>query len=161
GLSLRHLCLDGVEEADELLMAVTLHVVSYDGAVEDVEGSEQRGSAVTFVVVRHGAGTARLDRQSWLSAVERLDLALFVDREDDRMGRRIDVETNNILEFFRELRIVRQLEGADAMRRKLVGLKNALHRSQAHAGRLRQHSARPMGSFSRRRGQRQIDYPLD
>ena len=37
-LSLRHLRLDGIEEADELLMAVALHVVSDDGAVEDVEG---------------------------------------------------------------------------------------------------------------------------
>ena len=51
-LSLRHLRLDGIEEADELLMAVALHVVSDDGAVEDVEGGEQRGCAVTFVVMR-------------------------------------------------------------------------------------------------------------
>ena len=33
-------------------MAVALHVVSDDGAVEDVEGGEQRGCAVTFVVMR-------------------------------------------------------------------------------------------------------------
>ena len=51
-LSLRHLRLDGIEEADELLMAVALHVVPDDGAVEDVEGGEQRGCAVTFVVMR-------------------------------------------------------------------------------------------------------------
>jgi hypothetical protein len=37
-LSLRHPRLDGFEEADELLMAMALHVVSDDGAVEDVEG---------------------------------------------------------------------------------------------------------------------------
>ena len=39
-LSLWHLCLDGIEESDELLMAVALHVVADDGAVEDVEGGE-------------------------------------------------------------------------------------------------------------------------
>jgi hypothetical protein len=36
--------------------------------------------------VRHRPGTARLHRQTRLGAVERLDLALLVDREDDRMG---------------------------------------------------------------------------
>ena len=56
--SLRHPCLDGVEEADELLVAVALHVMPDDGAIEDVEGGEQRGCAVPFVVVRHRAGTA-------------------------------------------------------------------------------------------------------
>jgi hypothetical protein len=54
-LLLRHLCLDGIEEADELLMAVVLHVVPDDGAIEHVKGSEQRGHAVTFVVVGHRA----------------------------------------------------------------------------------------------------------
>ena len=52
-----------------------VHVAADDGAVEDVEGGEQRGGAVTFVVVRHRAGTAGLHRQSRLGAVERLDLA--------------------------------------------------------------------------------------
>src|SRR6202048_4645430 len=70
----RDLFLDRVEEADELLMAMALHVAAYDGAVEDVEGREQRGGAVTFVVVRHRPGTARLHRQTRLGAVERLDL---------------------------------------------------------------------------------------
>ena len=48
--------LDGVEEADELLMAMALHVAADDGAVEHVERGEQRGGAVALVVVRHGAG---------------------------------------------------------------------------------------------------------
>ena len=37
----RHLGLDRVEEADELLMAMALHVAADDGAVEDVERGEQ------------------------------------------------------------------------------------------------------------------------
>src|SRR5882762_9902274 len=55
----RDLLLDRVEEADELLVAMALHIAADDGAVEDVEGCEQRGGAVTFVVVRHRPGTAR------------------------------------------------------------------------------------------------------
>ena len=66
--------LDGVEEADELLVPVALHAAAEDGAVEDVEGGEQRGGAVALVVVGHGAGAALLHGQAGLGAVERLDL---------------------------------------------------------------------------------------
>src|SRR3979409_2339582 len=82
-------------------------------------------------------------------AVERLDLALLVDREDDRMGGRIDVEADDVFEFLGELRVVRQLERADAMRRELVGLEDTLHRAQAPPCGLRQHPAGPVGCFSR------------
>jgi hypothetical protein len=74
-LSHRDLLLDRVEEANELLMTMMLHVAADDGAIENVEGCEQRSGAVTFVVVRHRPGTARLHRQPRLGAVERLDLA--------------------------------------------------------------------------------------
>jgi hypothetical protein len=42
----RRLRLDGVEEADELLMAVPLHPAADDLALDDVEGGEQRGRAM-------------------------------------------------------------------------------------------------------------------
>ena len=143
--------LDRIEEANELLVAMALHVAANDGAIEDVEGCEQRGGAVTFVVVRHRSGTARLHRQPRLGTVERLDLAFLVDRENDRMGGRIDVEADDIRELLGEPRVRRQLERADAVRRELVGFKDTLHRTQAYSRRLRQHPAGPVGCFSRRR----------
>lgn len=39
------------------------------------------------------------------------------------MGGRIDIEADDVFEFLGELRVVRQLERADAMRRELVGFK--------------------------------------
>jgi hypothetical protein len=50
-LSRRHLRLDGIEEADELLVPVALHIAADDGSVEDVEGREQCRCAMTLVVV--------------------------------------------------------------------------------------------------------------
>src|SRR5450756_652180 len=88
----RDLRLDGIEEADELLVPVALHVAADDGTVEDVESSEQRGGSVAFVVVCHRSSTARLHRQTGLGAVERLDLAPLINREDDGMGWWIDIE---------------------------------------------------------------------
>ncbi len=70
----RHRAIDGIEEADELLVTVALHAAANHGALEHVERGEQGGGAVALVVVRHGPGFARLERQARLGAVERLDL---------------------------------------------------------------------------------------
>ena len=74
------------------------------------------------------AGAALLHRQARLGAVERLDLALLVDRQHDGVGRRIDVEADDVAELLDERRVVRQLEAAPAVRREAVRLPDALHR---------------------------------
>jgi len=71
-----NLALDSVEEADELLMAMALHVAADHGSVEDVHGREQSGRSLTLVIMGHWSGAAFLHRQPRLGAVERLDLAL-------------------------------------------------------------------------------------
>ena len=88
-LSCRHLRLDGGEKADELLVPVAVHVAADDGAVEDVEGSKQCRRTVALVIVGHSPGTALLHRQTRLGAVERLDLALLINREDNGVSGRI------------------------------------------------------------------------
>ena len=95
-LSCRNLLLDGVEEADEFLMTMTLHVATDHRTVEHVERGEQRRRAVSFVVVRHGSGATLLEWQAGLSAVERLNLAFFVDGQDDGVRGRIDIEPNHV-----------------------------------------------------------------
>ena len=160
-LSLGDLCVDVVEEANEVLMSMTLHVAADDRSIENVERGEQRGRAIALVIMRHRAGAPRLHRQPRLGPVERLDLALFVDREDDRMSGRIDVEADDVPQLLGEPRIVRQLERTDTMRLKLVGLKDALHRPQADPCRLGQHTAGPVRGFSRRRASDQVNNLLD
>ena len=73
------------------------------------------------------------------------------------MGGRIDVKANDILELLGELRVGRQLERADAMRCELMGVEDALHRTQAHACRLRQHPAGPVRCIPWRRSKSQIN----
>jgi hypothetical protein len=67
----RHLGLDGIEEADELLMPVALHAAADHHAFQDVQRREQRGGAVALVVMGQGAGAALLHGQAGLGAVER------------------------------------------------------------------------------------------
>lgn len=54
GLALGDVAFDPVEEADEFLMPVALHVLPYDRSVQHVERGKERGRAVAFVIVGHG-----------------------------------------------------------------------------------------------------------
>ena len=110
------LSLDLVEEADELLMPMLLHAAPDDLAFEDVEGGEQGSGAVALIVVGHGGGAPLLQRQARLSAVERLDLALLIDREHDGMLRRIDIEPDHVMQLIDEVGIIREFELPNAMR---------------------------------------------
>src|SRR5947209_651320 len=115
-LASRDLTLDGIEKANEFEMAVALHAAADHGAVEHAERSEKGGGAVPLVVVRHGLAAPGLDRQSGLGAVEGLDLALFIDRQHHRMGRRIEIEPDDVGELGGKARIARALEGAQPVR---------------------------------------------
>ena len=85
------LAVDLVEEADELLMPVAAHALTDDLAVEHVERGEQGGCPVPLIVVGHRAATAALHWQPRLGAVERLNLALLIDRQHRRVSRRIEI----------------------------------------------------------------------
>ena len=98
-LAERCLGLDGVQETDELLMAVALHTATDHLAFEHVEGGKQRGRAAPLLIMRHGAGSPLLHRQTRLGSVERLDLALLVDRQHDGVRRRIDIEADNLAQL--------------------------------------------------------------
>ena len=160
GLSGRHRGLDGVEEADELLVAVAGHVAADDGAVEHVQRGEERGGAVPLVVVGHRAGAALLHRQPGLGAVERLDLALLVDREHDGVRRRVEIEPDHVAQLRDEPRIVRELELPNPVRLEAMGAPDALDRTDADAGGLRHHGGGPVGRLRRRIGQRQRNHAL-
>ena len=125
-LSHRHLRLDGVEEAHQFSVSMALHVAADDSAIENVEGGEQRRGAMAFVVVGHGSGTALLHRQTGLGAVERLDLALLIDREDDGMGGRIDIEADDVAQLVDKFRVGGELELFQPVRLKAVRTPDAL-----------------------------------
>jgi len=146
--------LQRVEEADELLMAVALHVPAGDRAVEHVQRGEQRGRAVALVVVGHGRPPALLERQAGLGAVERLDLRLLVEAEHHGVGGWSDVEAYDVVEFLGEGGIVGELEGAPAMRGQPVGLPDFLHRRDRETDGLGHGARRPVRGFVVRRLQR-------
>ena len=160
GLAGRDLALDGIEEADELLMAVALHAATDDLAFQHVEGGEQGGRAVSLVIMGHGPGPALLHRQPRLGAVQRLDLALLIDAEHHGVGGRINIQADDVADLGGEPGIIGELEGADAVRCQAMGLPDALHRGQADTGDPGHHPAGPVGGLAGRLAQGQGDDPL-
>ena len=155
GFAGRNLALDRVEETDELLVAMALHVAADHGSVEDVHGGEQGGRSVPLVIMGHRSSTALLHRQPGLGAVERLDLAFFVDGQDHGVRRRIDVETDDVAQLVDEFRVLGELELANAVGLQPMRAPDALDRTDADARGLGHRGARPMCDLARRRFHRE------
>ena len=77
----RHSGFDGIDEADELTVPVTLHAATHHPAVEDVEGGKQRRGGVPGIVVGKGGRVPGGDRQGRTRALQCLDLAFLIERE--------------------------------------------------------------------------------
>jgi hypothetical protein len=148
----RNTALNSVEKADEFDMAVALHAAADNGAVEYAEGSEQGSGAVPLIVVRHSLTAPRLDRQAGLGAIQRLDLAFFIDRQYHGVGRRIDIEPDDIAELVGKAGIARALEGAQPVRLQFVRVPDALYRTQRDADGFGHCPGGPVGCFVRRLG---------
>lgn len=156
----RNLSIDDVQEADELLMPVTLHVASDDCPIENIQGGEQGYGSVSLIVVRHGAETPLFHGQFRLGSVEGLDLAFLVDGQDDGVVGWSNVEANDIAELADEIGIVGELELSVAVGLQAMGSPDAADRAFADARRRGHYRRRPMGRLDRRVGQRQCHHPL-
>ena len=77
--------------------------------VHGVQRSEQGRGSVPLAVVRRRGGPSRLHRQALLRSTERLDLRLLVDRQYDRLARRVHVQPGDFADFLLKVRIGRDL----------------------------------------------------
>ena len=106
---------DGVEDANELLVAVVLHAAADDLALQDIESGEQGGRTMAPVVMGYGPGGALLHRQARPGAFQSLYLRLLIDAQHHGVGGRTSIEADDVADLGCAFRIVGQLEGADAV----------------------------------------------
>ncbi len=67
-----------------------------------VEGGEERGGAVAFVVASLAGRGSRTQRKHWLGAVERLSLRLLIHAEHHRPLRRVHVQADDVAHLLNE-----------------------------------------------------------
>ncbi len=123
--------IDELQELQPLLMAMPILALPDEGAIGHIERRKERRGAVADVVMGHRAGAPFLERQAGLRAVQRLDLALLVAAEDERVLGRIQIQPDHILELFGKARIVGDFEGARQMRLEPVRTPDAADRAVA------------------------------
>jgi hypothetical protein len=121
-----------------------------------------RAGTMTHDYKRHGTTTlfAALNvLDGTVIAVERLDLALLIYREDDGVG--AGAGANGDPRRRRQLRDPRSFSTNSGSFDSLNVRIGRNMQTQAHSGRLGKFPARPVGALARRRPQGQIDHPLN
>ena len=140
---------DDAQEFPPLLMAMPVVAHGDNFALQRIEGGEQHRGAVALVVVGHGAAAALLHRQSWLGAVQSLNLALLIGAQNDGVLGRIQIKANDVFRLLDKRRVVAELEGSHAMRFQSVGAPDATHTGLADAGCPRHGARGPMRGVGR------------
>jgi hypothetical protein len=100
-----------VEKADKLLITVVRLALGDNRAIEQIEGSEQRGGVMTIIIVSHPLQVAQPHRQHWLGALRRLNLAFLIDVHHQCLVWRIEVKPRQVANFFNEERVGGEFKG--------------------------------------------------
>ena len=87
-------------------------------SVGDVERGEQAGRAVPQVVVRAPLAHPGHHRERRLRARQRLHLAFLIHAQHDRRFRRVQVQTDDVVDLLHEQRVGGELERVGAVRRQ-------------------------------------------
>lgn len=103
------------QKSQELLVAMSGKALADDFAFQDLQGGKQRRGPVADIIVSKGAATTFLERQTRLSAIQGLNLALFIDTQDQTFVRRIEVKPDHIGEFFQELFVPGEFESVGSV----------------------------------------------
>src|SRR5215210_2986991 len=140
----RKLGIDGAQKFEELLMAVARQALSDHFAIQHIERRKQGRGAVADIVMGVRAATPLLERQTGLGAVERLDLALFIDTKHDRLIGRIEVDPHYICELLDKAFVARKLESPLLMRLETVQVPDSLHGFETDSFSLGHRATTPM-----------------
>ena len=112
----RDAAVEVIKKREKFLVAMARLTQGNHFAIKGIECREQGRSAVAVVIVRYSFDIAQPHRQHRLGTFQRLDLALFVYTQHQRLVRRIKVQTHDVAHLLHEERVSGELEALAAMR---------------------------------------------
>lgn len=133
------------KEAEEVRAVMGLRALTENPAGSDLESSEEASDSVSAVVMGLSCRQSWTDRQHRLSAAQGLDLSLLVKTEHDRIGRRVQIEANDVVDLLLGLGVGGELERAEAMGLKSMSLPDPMDRAARKARALRHVPRGPLG----------------
>ena len=142
-------------------MPVARVATANDRAVQDIQRGKQTGGAVAFVVLCHGSAPAFFHRQTRLGPVQGLHLRFLIDAQNQRFGRGIEVEANDVVELFHKLFVPRQFESPNPVRLQPVRFPYPRHRHVTDLEFPGQRACAPMRRIRGRRVQGGFDNAFD
>src|SRR5579863_5658333 len=121
-----------LQKTEELLMPVAGMTLGDYGAGFYVEGGKQGGRSVPPVIVSPAFRKTGPERQNRLCTIQRLDLALLIDAENQRSIRRVQVPADDIADLRHKGGVCTEFEGLHAMRLQMVAAPETMDRRRAH-----------------------------
>ena len=121
-----------------------------DFAIKVVQSGKQGDGAVADTIVRAGSHVTDAQRQTWLRALQRLALALFIATQNQGPVGWIQVKTDHVPELAFELRVAGQFERPGQMRLYSVGRPDALDARGRNSDLPGHRAHTPAGSIWRR-----------
>lgn len=90
------------EKLQELLVTMASIALTDNFTLRYLKCGKERRGPIPLVIVGHRSAAAFLHRQPRLSAVQGLNLALFIDTEHQRFGRRVEIQPDYIRQLFQK-----------------------------------------------------------
>src|SRR5690349_1083154 len=144
-----HAGLDGFQEIAKLDGAVTPMKLTDNSTGLGIERSEQVDGAVTHVIRRAALGLAGSHRQHRLTAIEGLNLGLFVHAQHQCLIGRIEIQAHDVAHLLDEERVPGELESLDPVRLQPKGAPDAADRALTQSAALGHRTRTPVGRISR------------
>lgn len=133
-----------VQKLEPLLVSMSFPTKAVDLAAGRIEGGKQSGGAVASVVVGHGLAASALQRESGLGTIQGSDF--LVHAQHQNVFGRVQIQAHDVFQFFRELRIVADLETVHPVRFQAETAPDPTHAGLADPHRCRQTARAPVGS---------------
>jgi hypothetical protein len=148
---------DLTQEGEKLAAAMAGIATPDDLAGGGVESGEQAEGSVARVVVGAPLDLSRAHGQQRLGPVQRLDLALLVDAQNQGALRRGQIKPDDVAHLVDKQWVGGKLEGLGAMRLKVERPPNAMDGRGRKSDRARHRAQAPMRRIPRRGLQRQAN----
>src|SRR6266404_9906841 len=87
-----------------------------DFAFQNFQRRKKGGRAMSDIVVGVSTAAPPFERQARLGAIQRLDLTLFIEAQDQTLVGRIQIEAHDVGKLFQKFQVPRELERASQMR---------------------------------------------
>jgi hypothetical protein len=139
-----HRVVNGLKKLPKFNGSVPMMELTEHSAGLEIERGKQGGGAVTPVVVGATFGLPGAHGQQRLTAVERLNLRLLINTQNQRLVRRVQIQTDNVAHLFDKQRVFRELEALDPVRLQAEGAPDAADHTLAQPATFGHRTRAPM-----------------